>query len=413
MTGHRAQTALAAACRRARAGPRSPSGWKNSEVFSPRQAPWSCQSQTSATGVGSLRMSAMSPPGLVKPEGAVRLQGAGALGPAWSNTSRSQLFARNFRERPLTPRGEGGCCSPNVSIKVACGRTGSGGERRIRAAPSAEVAAPDREPRPERHRPGIPRTVRARAVAGRGSEEQGVIEERVRGPVNRATGLGDDERRRVRDDVASRLVALPFVGRVEVVGDAASLMSRLATRSPDVLIVGTQRAVDTGLTAATQALRPPPALPFLVLGAPDDAESVRAAVAFGARGYLRWDASPIEMGLGLSRVGLRADGRVPQLAASMQNVGVPAWSGAASLAGSAPTTVRSTVREPTLAVSLSMREMQVLTGMSQGKSNAQIGRELYLSEDTIKTHARRLFASWAPRTVPRRSRRVSAAASCS
>ena len=38
-----------------------------------------------------------------------------------------------------------------------------------------------------------------------------------------------------------------------------------------------------------------------------------------------------------------------------------------------------------------MREMQVLTGMSQGKSNAQIGRELYLSEDTIKTHARRLF----------------------
>ena len=52
--------------------------------------------------------------------------------------------------------------------------------------------------------------------------------------------------------------------------------------------------------------------------------------------------------------------------------------------------MRSTVREPT-GVQLSMREMQVLTGMSQGKSNAQIGRELYLSEDTIKTHARRLF----------------------
>jgi DNA-binding NarL/FixJ family response regulator len=30
-------------------------------------------------------------------------------------------------------------------------------------------------------------------------------------------------------------------------------------------------------------------------------------------------------------------------------------------------------------------------GMSQGKTNGQIGRELYLSEDTIKTHARRLF----------------------
>ncbi|MBN1093928.1 response regulator transcription factor [Blastococcus sp. TML/M2B] len=201
-----------------------------------------------------------------------------------------------------------------------------------------------------------------------------------------------DERRRVRDDVASRLVALSFVGRVEVVGDPASLLSRLDTRTPDVLIVGTQRAVDTGLTAATQALRAHPGLPVLVLGAPDDAESVRAAVAFGARGYLRWDASPIEMGLGISRVGLRPEGaRIPQQASSQQLVGASSWSGAAPLAGSAPTTVRSTVRDAAPAAALSMREMQVLTGMSQGKSNAQIGRELYLSEDTIKTHARRLF----------------------
>ena len=141
-----------------------------------------------------------------------------------------------------------------------------------------------------------------------------MIDDRMRGPGQGATNVWVyDERRRVRDDVASRLVALPFVGRVEVVADAASLMSRLATRTPDVLIVGTQRAVDTGLTAATQALRAYPGLPVLVLGAPDDAESVRAAVAFGARGYLRWDASPIEMGLGLSRLGLRADGgRIPQ-----------------------------------------------------------------------------------------------------
>ena len=217
-----------------------------------------------------------------------------------------------------------------------------------------------------------------------------MIDDRMRGPGSGTTTVWVyDERRRVRDDVASRLVALPFVGRVEVVADAASLMSRLATRMPDVLIVGTQRAVDTGLTAATQALRAHPGLNVLVLGAPDDAESVRAAVAFGARGYLRWDATPIEMGLGLSRVGLRADGRIPQQAGAPSMVG--AWNGAAPLAGSAPTTVRSTVRESAPAASLSMREMQVLTGMSQGKSNAQIGRELYLSEDTIKTHARRLF----------------------
>ena len=40
---------------------------------------------------------------------------------------------------------------------------------------------------------------------------------------------------------------------------------------------------------------------------------------------------------------------------------------------------------------LTERELQVLRGMSRGLSNGQIGRELYLSEDTVKTHARRLF----------------------
>ena len=226
-----------------------------------------------------------------------------------------------------------------------------------------------------------------------------MIDDRMRGPGHGTTCVWVyDERRRVRDDIAGRLVALPFVGRVEVVGDAAALMARLATRQPDVLLIGTQRAMDSGLTVATQALRAHPRLPVLVLGAPDDGETVRAAVAAGARGYLRWDATALEMGLGLSRVGLRVDGRGPAPSAPTQPVplasvgasSAPSWNGASPLTGAAPTTVRSTVREPA-PVSLSMREMQVLTGMSQGKSNAQIGRELYLSEDTIKTHARRLF----------------------
>lgn len=41
--------------------------------------------------------------------------------------------------------------------------------------------------------------------------------------------------------------------------------------------------------------------------------------------------------------------------------------------------------------SLTTREMQVLRGMSEGKSNAEIGRDLFVSEDTVKTHARRMF----------------------
>ncbi|GAA1785252.1 hypothetical protein GCM10009682_04090 [Luedemannella flava] len=46
---------------------------------------------------------------------------------------------------------------------------------------------------------------------------------------------------------------------------------------------------------------------------------------------------------------------------------------------------------PQRRLALTERELQVLRRMADGKSNAEIGRELYVSEDTVKTHARRLF----------------------
>ena len=40
---------------------------------------------------------------------------------------------------------------------------------------------------------------------------------------------------------------------------------------------------------------------------------------------------------------------------------------------------------------LTDRELQILRGMSRGRSNAEIGGELLLSEETIKKNAGRLF----------------------
>lgn len=40
---------------------------------------------------------------------------------------------------------------------------------------------------------------------------------------------------------------------------------------------------------------------------------------------------------------------------------------------------------------LSGRELQVLRGMASGMSNGAIARLLFLSEDTVKTHARRMY----------------------
>lgn len=40
---------------------------------------------------------------------------------------------------------------------------------------------------------------------------------------------------------------------------------------------------------------------------------------------------------------------------------------------------------------LTDRESQVLTGMARGCTNGEIGQQLFLSPDTVKTHARKLF----------------------
>lgn len=40
---------------------------------------------------------------------------------------------------------------------------------------------------------------------------------------------------------------------------------------------------------------------------------------------------------------------------------------------------------------LTEREMQLLAGMSIGMTNGEIGRQLDIAEDTVKSHARRLF----------------------
>jgi DNA-binding NarL/FixJ family response regulator len=97
----------------------------------------------------------------------------------------------------------------------------------------------------------------------------------------------------------------------------------------------------------------------------EDRDGIARAVSGGARGYLTKDANREELAatvaLALAASSTPVNTRRPRA----EGMGTPP--------------------------ALTERELQVLGGMSRGLSNAEIGRELYLSEDTVKTHARRLF----------------------
>jgi DNA-binding NarL/FixJ family response regulator len=172
-----------------------------------------------------------------------------------------------------------------------------------------------------------------------------------------------DDRRNVRDGLTRVLSAIPGLPDVESVAHGDELLARFARQPVDVVLVGTQRAVQTGIEAVRRLVAAHPHAAVVVFGAPDDIGSIHAAITSGARAYLRWDAAR------------------PELVAILVR----------TLAASAATMTAAS-RPPRMTdVRLTEREQQVLLGMSQGKSNGQIGRELYLAEDTVKTHARRLF----------------------
>ncbi|MEO7124626.1 MAG: response regulator transcription factor [Nakamurella sp.] len=174
------------------------------------------------------------------------------------------------------------------------------------------------------------------------------------------TALVCDERRTVREMLLKIMSAVESIDSIETVAGGDELLSRYAREATDVVLIGTQRALTTGVETVRQLLAAHPAAAVIVFGSPDDIPSITAAIAAGARGFLRWDATRPELLMALS---------------DSSAGGAPAARGKGGESGP----------------SLTDREMQVLHGMSRGRSNGEIGEELFLSEDTIKTHARRLF----------------------
>ena len=171
-----------------------------------------------------------------------------------------------------------------------------------------------------------------------------------------------DERRGVRDGLAQFMSVVPGVDRVDTVASGDDMLERYPRERPDVVLVGTQRAVDTGIVLTRRLVSPAPA------GLRARLRRRRRHREHRGRGR---PAAPAATCAGTRRTRRSARRWRTRWPAS-------SWPG------------RGRLRQDT-DVRLTARELQVLVGMTEGKSNGEIGRELFLSEDTVKTHARRLF----------------------
>ncbi len=184
-----------------------------------------------------------------------------------------------------------------------------------------------------------------------------------------ATVLVCDDSPLVRETLRRAVATIPGVTRVLAAASGEEVLARWPAERPSLVLMDVRMPGLGGTEATRRLLALHPQANVLMLTVAEDADGVARAIAAGARGYVVKDSSREE--LAATVVHAITD-------AAWRRQAVPAGAVSAP-AGQSP--------QPTL----TEREQQVLSGMSRGRSNAEIGKELYLSEDTVKTHARRLF----------------------
>ena len=180
------------------------------------------------------------------------------------------------------------------------------------------------------------------------------------------TVLVCDDAPLAREAVRRAVASVPGVDRVSAAGSGEEVLARYPLERPSVVLMDVRMPGMGGVEATRRLMAAYPGAVVVMLTMGEDIEESRP----------RWQSAP---GATWSRTPRREE------TATML-----------SLAATAPVhragnVVSLPVRPMAGGPSLSGREVEVLEGMSRGKSNAQIGRELYLSEDTVKTHARRMF----------------------
>jgi DNA-binding NarL/FixJ family response regulator len=159
--------------------------------------------------------------------------------------------------------------------------------------------------------------------------------------------------------------------------DGADVLPAVEELRPDVVLMDVRMPRVDGITATRRLRELPDAPPVLALTTFDDDEVLAGMLRAGAAGFVLKGAPAEDLQRAVREVaegGSWLDPSVTGRVLAAYRSGPPARGDGGALAG------------------LTAREREVLALIGRGRTNAEIARELYVGEGTVKTHVNHLFA---------------------
>ncbi len=176
-----------------------------------------------------------------------------------------------------------------------------------------------------------------------------------------------------RKGIASILSAQPMF---EIVGEATNgkeALEKARALMPDLILMDIRMPGGSGLEATRLIKEEMPYVKIVILSVSDDVQDFFEAIKKGAQGYLLKNMEPEYW---LDYIISIVEGEAP-------------------ISRALATKILQEFSIPKLDMSgnkLSEREKEVLQLVSQGLSNKDIGKTLYISESTVKNHLRNILA---------------------
>jgi DNA-binding NarL/FixJ family response regulator len=156
---------------------------------------------------------------------------------------------------------------------------------------------------------------------------------------------------------------------IEIVGEAAAgsqVLPLVRRLSPDVVLLDMRMPHMDGLQCLDAIRKNCPRVKVIVLSVFSDPEHIQAAFRHGACGYIVKSVNPVDLP---SAIRQAVDGTV------FHAIGLP----------------ESTAESVGKANGLTERELAILKAVARGLSNSAIGKELWVTEQTVKFHLTNIY----------------------